>query len=147
MKAIGIDTMAGQPRIIEVAGKQYKMGQITVGILAQVETWARSLPYSRLRKKLAELPDAPKEIKAGWYKQADEDAASKEFVQRELESMNGVLLMLRKCFEACHPDLSDGEFDLILGTVGLSALQGFMEQDNSIPGFDDVQEEATEKKE
>lgn len=133
MKAVSIDQVSGQPREIQVAGKTFRMSQITVGILAQVETWARALPYKRLKEKLAELPDAPKEIKVGWYEQADKDSASKEFVQRELESINGVMLMIRKCFEVNHPDLSDEMFELIIGQVGLDVLQGFMEADNSLP--------------
>ena len=145
MKAITIDKVAGVPREIEVAGSTFKMSQITVNILTEVETWARSLPYKRLKEKLAELPDAPKEVKARWYEQADKEAQSKEYVQRELESMNGVLFMLRKCFKVHHPDMSEDTFTLILNAIGLDVLQGFLEDDNSISGVDDV-ESAIEKK-
>lgn len=136
MNQISVDKVAGVPREVEVGGKVWKMSQITVGILAQVETWARALPYKRLKEKLELLNDAPKEIKADWYKQADEESKSKEYLQRELESMNGIVYMVRKCFEACHPDLSDDAFENIVSSVGIDVLNGFMERDNSIDGID-----------
>jgi len=144
MKAVTIDKVAGQPREFEVAGQTFKMSQITVGILAQVETWARTLPYVRLKEKLAMLSDAPKDQKAEWYKQADKEALDASLLQRELSSMNGVLFMVRKCFEACQPDLTDEVFQLITNSVGMDVLEDFMDKDNTIPGFDEEQQ--SEKK-
>jgi hypothetical protein len=149
MKAVSGNKAGGSAREVKVSGRTYRMSQVTVGTLADVENWAREQPYIRLKKKLADFADAPEGVVSEWYKKADEDSQSKEYVQRELESINGVRLIIRKCFEVYHPDLSDDLFTMIENEIGLASLQEFLDRDNKLPGYDDKREGAgnsTEKK-
>lgn len=129
---VPLSKISGSPREIEVAGKTYKMGQITLDILVQVEAWARDLPYDRVKKNLEKFPEASEDQKQKWFDKADELSMCKDAMQREIESTAGVMFMVRKCFEVHHPDMSDEIFAMVINTVGLSALQGFMDSDNNI---------------
>ena len=121
--------MARVSKEVNANGKIYRLSPMGVGELAELEAWARALPYDRLADKLKRVGDyLNDEERKAMIAVADKESSDHEAISNAMGSMAGIKRSLFLCFRVNHHDMTEEDLDVILDAVPVTTLRDQMEE-------------------
>ena len=126
--------LSGAPSEIVAGGKSYRLSPLSLDQNGELERWAEdesaAMAYRQARAKLLALDDAlTPEDRAAILAAADEAAKSRGTA---LQTVRGVVKVLRLMFSRHHPGLTDDELTEIVREIGINAMHEKIDHVNGL---------------
>jgi len=127
VEAVPLDSVLGLAMEVQVAGQTYKLAPLTLGQFAELEGWARRLPFAELSGQLEAITDRKlrERMEPDLRRAAIEAARDPERIGAALSSLGAVRLMFGMMLRRHHPK---ADADALLSLCEMSEVRRWAEE-------------------
>lgn len=127
MESTPLDAVLGLAMEVTIAGQSYKLAPLTLGQFAELEAWARRLPFAELSGQLEAITDRKLRERMEPQLRAAAIAAAndRERIAESMNSLGAVRLMFGMMLRKHHPK---ADADALLGQCELGEVKRWAEE-------------------